>query len=398
MSSLTLTTSSTPFVVCRLPADASVPSWATDSQEFFSITRTTEEISIVVPVDCLPDNLPDNMKMENDWKMIKVVGPLDFSLTGIMTMLATPLGEAGISILALATYDTDYLLVRSENLFRAIQVLTEAGHVFHTSTTPRDGPATVFQLEPYLKHIIETDKTHDPTFSLVLVAGWPSSEPLRKHYRYFRTQLEACFADADLQGVDSPVYVYDASILHVTVASFHSIYQSVPSSELQTVCSKYAQQVVEDATKLATWPRSKMQLTIDRGQLGAKAGILLWKEATGGMEAVRDCIREAAASVVASLDEDASLTDEARGAVVTMLRDIAVPGIIHSSFLRFWKQPKTPGEDVQEKLQATVFPRLEEIFPDAYSVTDLRLVIEKTPCMHIPNDSDHVLYTVKLSE
>jgi hypothetical protein len=61
---------------------------------------------------------------------LKVRGPLDFSLTGIISSLASPLVEAGISIFAISTYDTDYVLVREEDLDRARKVLTESGHVF----------------------------------------------------------------------------------------------------------------------------------------------------------------------------------------------------------------------------------------------------------------------------
>jgi len=67
---------------------------------------------------------------EKGWRCLKLHGPLDFSLTGILAALATPLAEAGISIFAISTYDTDYILVRDKDLARARSVLAECGHVF----------------------------------------------------------------------------------------------------------------------------------------------------------------------------------------------------------------------------------------------------------------------------
>jgi hypothetical protein len=67
-------------------------------------------------------------RIEPGWRAIKVAGPLDFSLTGILATLASPLAEAGISLFAVSTYDTDYVLVREVDLGRAQAVLRAAGH------------------------------------------------------------------------------------------------------------------------------------------------------------------------------------------------------------------------------------------------------------------------------
>lgn len=396
MLSLTLSSSSTIFAVCQIPADRGLPPWATESQEFFSVTRTTDEISIVLPMDSLPQEFPPDTKVDSNWKMIKVIGAIDSSRTGITTELTTPLTQASIDTFSIGTYNTEYVLVKSDNLQRATQILLDAGHMFQTPTAPRDGPATVFQVEPFLAHLVQTEQTHEPTFSLVLAAGWPSSETLQNDYNRFKTRVEGCFMHNDTAGPDSPVYLYESSVLHITVASFHSIYHPIPSVYLQSILSKYALEVVEAATRLPQWPRVQLQLQIDRAQLGAKAGILLWDETTGGMEAIRDCIKQSSSTIVASVTENESMNEADRNAVVAMLRDIAIPGIVHSSFLRFWKEPETPGDVVQERLQSTVFNHLKDYFPDVYQVPSCRLVIEKTPCMHIPNDSDHVLFTIDI--
>lgn len=107
------------LAICRLDKNAPIPSWATNDS-FFSITRTTDELSIV----CSKDNIPDNIRSEKNWRALKVIGPLDFSLTGILASLANPLAEAKISIFAISTFDTDYILVKNEKLKEAVKILS----------------------------------------------------------------------------------------------------------------------------------------------------------------------------------------------------------------------------------------------------------------------------------
>lgn len=111
------------LAVCRLPPDTPLPAWVAGSG-FVSITRTVDELSIVVARGCVPAGVT----MVAGWRALKVRGPLDFGLTGILAALATPLADAGISLFAIATYDTDYVLVRQDVLDRAVMVLTAAGH------------------------------------------------------------------------------------------------------------------------------------------------------------------------------------------------------------------------------------------------------------------------------
>ena len=115
------------LAICRLPPDAGLPAWV-DSTPFCSLTRTDEELSLVCPAYAIPPELPSDLLIERGWRALKVAGPLDFSMTGVLASLAFPLAQAGVSIFAISTYDTDYLLVRSDVLERAIQVLGESGH------------------------------------------------------------------------------------------------------------------------------------------------------------------------------------------------------------------------------------------------------------------------------
>ncbi|MFV3076675.1 ACT domain-containing protein [Niveispirillum fermenti] len=109
--------------VCRLAAEAPLPAWVA-GPGFASITRTADEVSIVVD----QGRVPADVAMVGGWRALKVRGPLDFGLTGILAALAVPLADAGISLFAIATYDTDYILVQQDALDRAITALTAAGH------------------------------------------------------------------------------------------------------------------------------------------------------------------------------------------------------------------------------------------------------------------------------
>jgi uncharacterized protein len=110
------------FAVCRLPPDAPLPEARPGG--LWSATRTADELSIVLPEE---DRQPE-WKAETGWRCLQVAGPLDFALTGVLASLATPLAEAEVSLFAVSTYDTDYVLVREERLDRAREALESAGH------------------------------------------------------------------------------------------------------------------------------------------------------------------------------------------------------------------------------------------------------------------------------
>ena len=106
------------YGVCRLAKTELIPKWAQDSN-FFSITKTSDELSIV----CLEDSIPNEIKCEKDWRILKIEGPLDFSLIGILASISTILAQKGISIFAISTYDTDYILVKNKDIDNAIESL-----------------------------------------------------------------------------------------------------------------------------------------------------------------------------------------------------------------------------------------------------------------------------------
>lgn len=92
---------------------------------FFFIGRTDGELSLVCPAADIPDNATVR---EDGWRAFRVAGTLDFSLVGILSELTGILARAGIGVFAVSTYDTDYILVRSENLDRALDALASSGH------------------------------------------------------------------------------------------------------------------------------------------------------------------------------------------------------------------------------------------------------------------------------
>jgi uncharacterized protein len=100
------------MAVCRLAPTGDLPVWALGAGGFSSVTRTADEWSVVCPEDVVPSGV----QCEKGWRIFQVAGPLDFSLTGILASIAGPLADAGVSLFALSTYDTDYLMVKAQNL------------------------------------------------------------------------------------------------------------------------------------------------------------------------------------------------------------------------------------------------------------------------------------------
>jgi hypothetical protein len=112
------------FAVCRLAADAAVPQWASRGL-VFSITRTADELSIV----CEGKFVPSSVKSEKGWRCFKLQGPFAFAMTGVLASVLEPLAEARVSIFAVSTYDTDYVMLKEKCLAKAVRALRAAGHV-----------------------------------------------------------------------------------------------------------------------------------------------------------------------------------------------------------------------------------------------------------------------------
>ena len=110
------------FVICRLDKDAPIPDWVFQGN-LYSVTRTKDELSIVCPLI----NVPKGIVCNQGWSCLKFKGPLDLSLTGIISSIASTLERENISLFSISTYDTDYVMVKEKNLEQAIFALTKAG-------------------------------------------------------------------------------------------------------------------------------------------------------------------------------------------------------------------------------------------------------------------------------
>ena len=115
------------YSVVRFAPGAGIPAWVQTSG-FYSVTKTADELSVVCESRVVQ---PGAEKVEEGWRCFRVVGTMDFGLTGVMASLTVPLAKAGISIFAVSTFDTDYLLVKEKNWRGAIEALSGAGFEFH---------------------------------------------------------------------------------------------------------------------------------------------------------------------------------------------------------------------------------------------------------------------------
>ena len=114
------------LAVCKIPPDARLD-LPERFGEFWSYMVTPEERSLVCLTGLVEKILPPGTQAETGWRALRVAGNLDFALVGILASIANPLAQAGVSIFALSTYDTDYVLVKESELERAVGALTTAG-------------------------------------------------------------------------------------------------------------------------------------------------------------------------------------------------------------------------------------------------------------------------------
>jgi ribosomal protein S18 acetylase RimI-like enzyme len=112
------------LAVCRLDPLTELPAWATTAALFYSVTRTPGELSIVCPEEIVPDGVT----REGGWRALKLDGTFDFGQVGVLVSVTAPLAQAGVSIFAVSTFDTDYVLVKEPQLAAAVAALRDHGH------------------------------------------------------------------------------------------------------------------------------------------------------------------------------------------------------------------------------------------------------------------------------
>lgn len=128
---LTMTVLDKQLAVWKIKSDAMIPLWLL-KEEFVSITRTAKELSIVCDQQLIGDHIDElgDAQIYMNWSCLKVIGPLDVTLVGILSNISNILAEAKISIFALSTFDTDYILVNTEQIDNAKLALEENGILF----------------------------------------------------------------------------------------------------------------------------------------------------------------------------------------------------------------------------------------------------------------------------
>jgi hypothetical protein len=109
------------WAVARLAPGAAFPEWAA-SRVFCSVTRTRDELSVVCPEEAVPGGV----QSEGGWALVRLEGPFPFTAVGILSSVLAPLAGAGVSIVAVSTFDTDYVLVKQADLGRAVEALDRA--------------------------------------------------------------------------------------------------------------------------------------------------------------------------------------------------------------------------------------------------------------------------------
>jgi hypothetical protein len=119
---ITLTLDSGTYAVCQFTDLKDVPPRVGDA--FYSLTLTDNEISLV----CAQELVPQGTRCECGWRILRLEGPFDFNLVGILSGILAPLAQAEVSIFAISTYDTDYVLIRKGGLEQAVAVLRAAGY------------------------------------------------------------------------------------------------------------------------------------------------------------------------------------------------------------------------------------------------------------------------------
>lgn len=144
MKSLKLTLLDGTFAIYKLPPNTPIPKDVLRGA-FYSISRTNEELSIVAAQGI---EIPQAV-VDSDWACVKVAGPLDLAEVGILAGLSNALAKAKISLFAVSTFDTDYILIKSKNLKAAKAALIKAGHKFTAKKTQKAAPASK-RMDQYL--------------------------------------------------------------------------------------------------------------------------------------------------------------------------------------------------------------------------------------------------------
>lgn len=244
--------------------------------------------------------------------------------------------------------------------------------------TPRDGASTTFEKDTWLELL--SSEEEGKLFGVVLVANWPPEVSITGPYESILPSLRQCFDDVDYAVTDDEnlpaVYIYPPETLHITLATFTTFNTSDEVANREQY-SQACKEVMEKSFCRKDWPKGKIEIEIERTQVGSKAGIFLWKNENGQIATMRKIIHEEFNTLFKKNPQQ------------FCNKELIIPGIIHSTFLRFGHVPKSNGDLVQERLK-----KMQSKIKDSFGKVELktvRLAIERTPYMHIPFNDRHVL-------
>mmetsp|Transcript_32824 Transcript_32824/g.55826 ORF Transcript_32824/g.55826 Transcript_32824/m.55826 type:complete len:271 (-) Transcript_32824:277-1089(-) len=241
----------------------------------------------------------------------------------------------------------------------------------------------------------ETGELTSLNFGLFLVAAWRSfPTSLEPSYRVLAGKVASFFASTTgyetgrQESSNEPeAHIYPFADLHMTVATFHTLLDPAPANEKHAAAvKKFCTDVIERSSKRDGWPKeTKLRLRPKDLVVGKKNVIILWQETTGNMEAMRHCIKEELESRQESKSAAGMEKALAGGSLF-------FPNIVHCTFMRFWKGIESFNPDVLRKAVKDI--DLLEIFGDEIEVdSNVKLVCEDTPCMHISDDASRILWS-----
>ncbi len=121
------------YAITQAAPDSQAPQgWDKYSGSLLAILYTPEELTWIAPETAIISNYNN---IESDWRAFKVRGPLPFEMIGVLSTLTTHLASAAISVFVLSTFNTDYILIKQDNLCRALVTLEKAGYTIYTNET-----------------------------------------------------------------------------------------------------------------------------------------------------------------------------------------------------------------------------------------------------------------------
>lgn len=240
---------------------------------------------------------------------------------------------------------------------------------------------------------------NDESFGLPLTASWRKFPPsIKSGYEKLVEKILPCFASTSgyttlnnhINCINPEAHIYPFEDLHITVATFRTKDTQSPSTnEVDRIEVDRIKQISKNLLQMAShrdeWPKpgSKLSIKPKAIKLGRKNAIILWEDTSGNLDKIRQCIRLEKERVERTQD----LTND-----LGLSLDIPT-NIVHSTFLRLWTEyplyPEKLIHTLNEEVSIDDMFGMEEFQVDTSSV---KLIFEDTPCMHVDDDKDHVIW------